>query len=280
MQERLLDWRDRLTQMAPGAALAKWAEALLVLLLIIQIARLFWAVVTPLGMVGDWQARRPAVLAPAARQALFAAFDPFFHSETGSAGAAQITGLPLQLFGTRMNEGSGQGSAIIATPDGLQSSYVAGDQIMPGVVLKQVAFDHVVIDRGGAAENLFIDQSSGPAAPVGAAQKATAGDTPQPQAAASAGLTAEMITRDVAFQPRIDGGRLTGIIVSTRGGDSFAKAGFQPGDILTQVNGRPVTAAADIEGLKAQLKPGARLLMMVERGAATVPVNIVLSGGQ
>lgn len=273
-----MDWRDRLTQLAPGATLAKWAESLLLLLLIIQIARLFWAVVTPLGMVGDWQARSPAVLAPAARQALFAAFDPFFPAETSPTGAAQVTGLALQLFGTRMNEGSGQGSAIIATPDGVQSSYVAGDQIMPGVVLKQVAYDHVVIDRGGAVENLFLDQSSGSSAPTeGGAREAGAGAPAQP---AAGPLTAEMATRDIAFQPRADGGRVTGVVVSTRGGDAFAKAGFEPGDILTQVNGRAVTSAADIEGLKAQLKPGARLFVMVERGAATVPVNIVLGEGQ
>lgn len=276
-----MDWRDRLTQLAPGATLAKWAESLLLLLLIFQIARLFWAVVTPLGMVGDWQARRPAVLAPAARQALFAAFDPFFPTETASAGAAQITGLALQLFGTRMNEGSGQGSAIIATPDGMQSSYVAGDQIMPGVVLKQVAYDHVVIDRGGTAENLFLDQSSGSSAPVeGIVRQAGPGAPAQPVTAAAGPLTAEMATRDIAFQPRNDGGRVTGVVISARGGDAFAKAGFEAGDILTQVNGRAITSAADIEGLKAQLKPGARLFVMVERGAATIPVNIVLSGGQ
>src|SRR3546814_6656978 len=41
----------------------------------------------------------------------------------------------------------------------MQSSFAVGDAILPGVVLKAVAFDHVSIDRGGAEEQIFIDQS-------------------------------------------------------------------------------------------------------------------------
>lgn len=287
MQDKFLDWRDRAARFAFGATFAKWAEAALILLLIIQIARLFWAIVTPVGMYGEWQARRPAILAPAARQALFASFDPFFRTE--NPGAAQVTGLALQLYGTRMNEGSGQGSAIIATPDGVQSSYVAGDQIMPGVVLKEVAFDHVVIDRGGTVESLYLDQSGEPAAsptseqtaPPAPAPSASTGTSAMPSGPGSPPLNAASIARDIAFQPRTEGGRVTGIIVSPKGGsDAFAKAGFQAGDILTQVNGRPVVSSADIEGLKASLKPGGHLFFMVERGAATVPVNFILSEGK
>jgi general secretion pathway protein C len=283
MQERFLDWRDRVARFAFGATFAKWAEAALILLLIIQIARLFWSIVTPIGMYGEWQARRPAILAPAARQALFAAFDPFFRTEN-AGGAAQVTGLALQLFGTRMNEGSRQGSAIIATPDGVQSSYVAGDEIMPGVVLKQVAFDHVVIDRGGMVESLFIDQSGAtgePPLPAPGGPPAPAGAPAPPSGPPAGPLTAAMAVRDIAFQPRSEGGRVTGIIVSPKGGgEGFARAGFEAGDILTQINGRPVLSASDLDGLKGQLKPGGHLFFMVERGAATVPVNFVLSEGQ
>lgn len=291
MQERFLDWRDRLSGFAFAAKFTKWVEAALILLLIIQVARLFWAIFTPIGMYGEWQARRPAVLSPAARQSLFASFDPFFRTENAAA-PAQITGLSLRLFGTRLNEGSGQGSAIIATPDGVQASYVAGDQIMPGVVLKEVAFDHVVIDRGGTAESLYIDQSGEATGSTESAGAAAATATPAPQGSAAGPdavpsgpsgppLTAFMIMRDIAFQPRTEAGRVTGVVVSTKGsGEAFARAGFQAGDILTRINGRPVASSADIEGLKAKLKPGEHLYLMVERGAATVPVNIILSEGQ
>ncbi|MET0239605.1 MAG: type II secretion system protein N [Sphingobium sp.] len=279
-----MDLRDRLPTVPVGATLAKWVEAVLLILLAVQLARLLWAVVTPMGMVGEWQARRPAPLPAAARAALFRSFDPFTRGMTQDGPGAQVTGLSLQLFGTRLNEGSGQGSAIIATPDGIQSSFAVGDEIMPGVLLKNVAFDHVVIDRGGTAETLFIDQSSSDSgeaaagAPVGAPE---AGGQSQQQAPAPAPLTPSSIGREIGFVPRQDGGRVTGIIVSSKGGgDAFAAAGFQSGDIITQINGRPVTSATDLQGMQAQLRPGARIALMVERGAATVPLAIILGGGQ
>ncbi|MET0136853.1 MAG: type II secretion system protein N [Sphingobium sp.] len=274
-----------------GRALAKWTEALLLLLLVVQLARLLWALVTPLGMVGEWKARQPAVLPVQARMALFQAFDPFTRGQVAAEGAAtQVTGLALQLFGTRINEGSGQGSAIIATPDGLQSSFAVGDQIMPGVILKSVSYDHVVIDRGGAAETLFLDQSAGgpvgaegapPASGGGAPGAADGGGSPPPTAGGAGPQTVAAIQRDISFTPRNEGGRVSGIILSSKGaGTAFSGAGFLPGDIVTQVNGRPVTSASDLMTMQAQMRPGARLSLMIERGAATVPVVVTLSGGQ
>ncbi|HEX7820227.1 MAG TPA: type II secretion system protein N [Sphingobium sp.] len=281
--------------------MVKWAETLLLLVLVVQGARLVWALVTPLGMVGEWQAKRPAVLPPEARVALFRAFDPFTRGQGADAANAQVTGLALQLFGTRINEGSGQGSAIIATPDGVQSSFAVGDQIMPGVLLKAVSFDHVVIDRGGATETLFLDQSAGATTgaeggvpgqngPVGAPgsgggqapSAADGGGTVPPGGGATTGpLTSAMIRRDIGFMPRSEGGRMSGIGVSARGGGTgFSAAGFQPGDVITQVNGRPITSAGDLQAMQAQLRPGARLSLTIERGAATMPISIALNGGQ
>lgn len=273
MQSRSI-WRaDRFRHSFGFGAAARWAEAVLLLVLIVQLARLLWAIFIPAGMFGQWESRQPQMLVPVQRDALLTSFDPFFRTSPAGGTSAQITSLSLTLFGTRINEASGQGSAIIATPDGVQSSFAVGDEIMPGVLLKQVAFDHVVLDRGGAAETLFLDQSDGSSA------TAQPGDTGSTQPASSGGaLTAAMVSEGVAFAPRVDGGRITGIVVSPKNaGDIFARAGFRPGDIITQVNGRPITSAADIQGLQAQLRPGARLSLMVERGAATVPIAVTLS---
>ncbi len=276
MQFRLISGADRPRRGVGLGVLARWVEAALLLVLIVQLARLLWAIVTPVGMFGQWESRQPQMLAPAQRDALFTAFDPFFRSAPAGDSSAQITSLSLTLFGTRINEASGQGSAIIATPDGVQSSFAVGDEIMPGVLLKQVAFDHVVLDRGGAVETLFIDQSGDGAA---TAEAEASGATPP--GASGGTLTGAMISEGVAFAPRVDGGRITGIVVSPKNaGDIFARAGFRPGDIVTQVNGRPITSAADIQGLQAQLRPGARLSLMVERGAATVPIAVILSAEQ
>lgn len=134
-------WPARL--MRAGEAVG-WALAGLLL------ARLIWLAITPAGALGDWQAPAPTLVAGVA-------VDPFFPQ--GEAPADAVSGLDLALVGTRVDAAAGRGSAIIATPDGQQQSYGTGDDIMPGVKLVAVAFDSVTLDRGGARETLYIDQS-------------------------------------------------------------------------------------------------------------------------
>jgi general secretion pathway protein C len=141
--------------------LAGWALAGLLL------ARALWLAATPAGALGT-----PAAAVPTASAAL-AALDPFFPQAATPADA--VSGLDLVLVGTRVDAASGRGSAIIATPDGHQQSIGVGEEIMPGVRLAAVDFETVTLDRGGARETLYIDQSTAapaPApAPVGAESK-------------------------------------------------------------------------------------------------------------
>ncbi|MEH6755996.1 MAG: type II secretion system protein N [Parasphingorhabdus sp.] len=245
--------------------------AILLVLLVIQAFRLIWLVATPLGPVGDWHGREVQVLSPQSRWSLFNSFDPFFRA--GPAATANVvTSLQLTLFGIRMNEGSGLGSAILAGPDGVQDSYAVGDEIMSGVKLDAVQFDHVVIDRGGVKESLYLDQSV-PAETVGAEDDVeTAAGSGLPSNGA---LAAADITNAFDLAPRSANGKVTGIVVSGRGdGALFKAAGFKDGDIIVSVNGQPVSSAGDISTLKGQIAPGARLSVEVERGANTVPIAI------
>jgi general secretion pathway protein C len=145
-------WRDRLPRLTPAAV----AEMILLVLLALQCARLFWTLVTPLGPIGDWSAAPPRQPAPqAAAAAAPLDFDPFFRRAAETA-TVVVTSLPLTLHGTREDRATGRGSAIIGTPDGQQNSYVVGEQIMDGVTLAAVAFDSVTIERGGAREQIFL----------------------------------------------------------------------------------------------------------------------------
>ncbi len=267
-----------------SSSFGQWLEAALLVMLIIQIARVLWALVTPVGLFGDWRASQPVVVGADARRALFAGFDPFFRAGGVQPGEAvqQVTSLPLKLFGISLNEASGLGSAIIADEAGVQTSYAVGDEIAPGIKLKEVHFDHVVIERAGVSENLFIDQSgSDPvAAPVGGAAAATT-TSPAPGAptpgAALGSLSFDKVVAAIGMVPRSEKGRVTGIVVSAQSSpEAFAAAGFRPGDIVVQVNGQPVSSAADIQSLQTSIRPGARISLMVERGAATVPVSLFI----
>jgi general secretion pathway protein C len=133
-------------------------EIALLAMIALQCARLIWTALTPVGPLGDWQSD---VVRNDSSAAVLGTFDPFFRL-SGAAGPVTVTSLNLKLFGIRQDQASGQGSAIIATSAGQQRSFAVGEEIEPGVTLKSVDFDSVTISRGGADEQLFMDQSQAP----------------------------------------------------------------------------------------------------------------------
>jgi general secretion pathway protein C len=261
-------------------AQVRWPQALLALLLalvLVQGVRLLWAIVVPPAPLGDWRHGGAQMVTPAEGLTLFSAFDPFFRSVPAGTGRANVTALDLTLFGINLNEATGTGSAIIAGADGVQSSYAVGAEIAPGVKLAGVAFDHVTLDRGGAREALFIDQSSAASAavpspaPAPARNGPTAGNVGQ---GASGEIGPQALQAGISFAPRSEGGRVTGLTVQPQAdGAVFRAAGLKPGDVIRAVNGRPVGTTADVAN---QITPGARLSLEIERGSAVVPVALFI----
>ena len=254
-------------------ALGDWLIGLLAALCVALLANLFWVLVGPLGSIGNWKPKQPLILPASARMALFASFDPFSRTTTQSDGVIAITSLTLSLFGTRVNEFSGSGSAILAGTDGVQQNYLVGTEVMPGVTLSQVAFDHVVLTRNGVKEFLFIDQSV-PAETV--SETAATGTTAAPTATDSGEvkLNAATLRDSVNISPRNQGGRVTGLILSAKDdGGMLRNAGLATGDIVVTINGRPVGSVQDIA---AQLRPGAKLTLEVERGSQKIPIGLNL----
>ncbi|WP_033075603.1 type II secretion system protein N [Sphingopyxis sp. MWB1] len=256
--------------------------AVLALLLAWQAVRLLWTLIVPLSPLGAWEPATAQIASPSERRALFTALDPFFRSGPSGPASANVTALGLTLFGVNMNEATGGGSAIIAGEDEVQNSYAVGDEVAPGVRLVGVAFDHVLLDRGGVRETLFLDQSG--EAPVATPATSLPAPTPEPgtgnDSAAAAGgeLTPAALRSGVGFAPRSEEGRVTGLVVQPQGdGATFRAAGLRPGDVIRGVNGRPVASAGDAAALANQFVPGARLSLEVERGASVVPVAIILS---
>lgn len=254
-----------------------WPQLLvlvLALMLLVQMVRLVWTVAIPAGPLGDWQSGAARTLSPAERRTLFSSLDPFFRAQGDASGAGTVTALDLTLFGVNMNEASGGGSAIIAGADGVQTSFAVGDEVVPGVTLAVVAFDHVLLDRGGARETLFIDQSrpAETAAPaVGPSLSAVSG---APAASAGGELSPAAIQAGIGFTARSEGGKVTGLTVQPQGdGAAFRAAGLRPGDVIRSVGGRPLSNAADLAG---QIAPGARLSLEVERGGAVVPIALFI----
>lgn len=266
-------------------------ELLLLAALAVQCARLLWVTVTPVAPLGAWAPGGVAV--PSDPAGVLAGFDPFYRV-SGAApaqGAGTITSLQLTLFGTRMDGAQARGSAIIAGPDGVQNSVGVGEEVAPGVVLKAVAFDHVTLERGGQAEDLFLDQSgattgtgSTPAAtpaPDGGAPLMSPGipppgsRTPPGAALRNAGpISPGDLRKDINAIPRIDGGRITGVTVRGQGGMAFAAAGLRDGDVITTLNGQAISGPGDLDRIARQRPPSGTLSMTVERGGQPLPLSI------
>jgi general secretion pathway protein C len=241
-----------------GSPIALLASLLLISIAV-QSARLIWALVVPIGPIGAWHR------SPLPQSGGTNGFDPFFRLQTGPQQAV-VTSLSLQLFGIRMDSAMGRGSAIIATPDGVQSSYAVGDEIVPGVTLKVVSFDSVTLDRGGASEQLFLDQS----VPAPAAQ---IGTRPVVQAAGLVVTPPAPVTiqNHVGFAPRFEGEKVTGLLLNPKGdGAAFKAAGLAPGDVLLAINGQPVTSLDDVSSLPSG---GGTAILKVERGGRVMTVN-------
>lgn len=145
----------------------------------VVLARALWLAVTPAGPLGTPPLPAQSTAQATASPLALAVSDPFFPQSAATADA--VSNLDLTLVGTRVDNASGRGSAIIATADGRQQSFAVGEDIVPGVKLVAVAFESITLDRGGARETLYIDQSP----PDGADPNGTndadavAGDPPQ-----------------------------------------------------------------------------------------------------
>ena len=265
----------RLLRRLPAVTLYSVGELLLLGALAVQAARLIWVIATPVGPLGDWRPVTP-VVAGIPADAL-ASFDPFFRLD-GDSGPATVTSLQLTLFGTRIDEAQGGGSAIVAGADGVQKSVAVGEELAPGVRLKAVAFDHITLDRGGAAEDLFLDQS-GQVPPI---QPGVAASVIAPGGAApAAGVPVGQLRSEIGFIPRIDAGRLSGLVVRPQGsGTVFRQAGLREGDVVTAIAGRPVTGPDDIDRLAIDFKGGGNIPLTVERGTQTLPLAITVAPGR
>lgn len=246
-----LDTRARrLLRRLPVVSIYSAAELGLLSLLAVQCARLVWAVATPVGPIGDWTIPVASSGSPNATLAL-GDFDPFFRlGVAATAGPVVVTSLAVQLFGVRVDRASGRDSAILSTPDGVQSSYAVGDEIMPGVRLAGVREDGVTLSRNGQREQLFLDQSVPAANATPAPGTATGGITPQPDNGGGGGLA-------ISSPPPI-----------------LERAGIRAGDVVTSINGAGVSSAADAQQLVTGLTPGSSVAVQVRRGGQIVPITV------
>lgn len=264
-----------------GALIARGLLLLLGLGCLVQMLRILFIFLTPIGPTSGAAAGADGPDSAAA--IAMSANANIFGAARVADGAANVTALPLTLFGTRSGA---NGSAIIAAADGVQKSIGVGEEIIPGVRLASVAFDHVEIDNRGVQEALYIDQDGPAVAENSGGANAAAQPAALPVSAPAAPPTTPPATPQIPYNaaslriglalfPQMAGGQVAGLAVRESGdGSAFAAAGFRAGDVIRAIGGTPVTTAADAQGFFAALRPGRALPISVERGGRTITLNL------
>jgi general secretion pathway protein C len=276
---KLRQWTSATAQSVRGpdraAHLRVVVEAVLIGLLLLQAGRLVWIVVDPKApsMAPLAQAQiKPADLN------VFQRFDAFFRTG-GLSSLADVTNADtaqLRLFGVRSG-GAGDGSAIIGLADGRQVSVGVGEEVEPGLVLKEVGQDYVTLARGLSVSRLVFSEvpvgaPPPPPPPPGEQVVGPAAPASAPSAPAAA-VDPSRLMAQASLRPRMQGMAIKGFTVSGSG-DQLAAAGLQAGDVILSVNGNELTGLDRIAALRGQLANSANAEVRFERAGQVQTTTI------
>ena len=246
--KRLAEWRDRPPEQwftAVNQYLPPGVTAVLVIAIAYQLATLTWALVpgsTPVG-AAPTAARSPGVAPPrtdySVLKGLFgeAAEQPEL-AATPVVDAPDTT-LSLTLTGILSKNEDGSGSVLIKNGRNEEKTYWVGQDIdgADGAKLHSVYADRVLLDRSGRLETLRFpkDLSASTGSPMAMPP------LPQTQPANLREVISEnaaKLTDIIRPAPHVQEGQIVGFRVNPgRDRATFEALGFQPGDVVTDING-------------------------------------------
>lgn len=249
------------------------AVGVLGLILLVQVGRLVWLFVPPAPVL-------PAASATSAKpieMGILTRFDAFFRTGAPSslAGASGAEASQLRLFGVRAG-GEGGGSAIIGLADGRQLSVGVGEEVEPGLILREVGPDFVTLARGESLSRLaFTETPTGAASPPPPPSTEQV-VTPSPAAASATSVVdPQRLMAQASLRPRIQGLGVTGFTVSSAGNASELRAaGLQAGDVILSVNGTALNSPQAIGTLRGQLASAPSAEIQYERNGETRTTTI------
>jgi general secretion pathway protein C len=198
----------------------------------------------------------------------------------------EATTLQLDLYGTIAGE-DGKGYAIIEERDKKkQRLYKVGDRVAGATIMKilrnavvlrvgdrdQVLKKKEIVARGGSR----LPSAGVPApGPVPEAAPRPQARPPQPPPGAPSDL-ASLLTQ-ARVTPHVtagSSGKPDGVVINEiQSGSIFENVGLINGDVIHEVNGKPVAGIADLVSMYRDLKPGLSLSVKVTRAGRQVVLN-------
>jgi general secretion pathway protein C len=246
--------------------------AALVIVLAYQLAHWTWTFATPPAIASSAPSSQAADLGTAAK--LFG----------GSASQATTgTSSTLRLKGVVAPTPGVAASAIFSTGSGRDVSIFVDGEVQPGVKLKEVHPDYVILARTGIDERIDLEQRKG-----GTASSQPARMVGFKVNVARTGANNYTFSRKELDDALRDPNQLNylGQIGMPPGGGvrmeqappgSLAqKLGLQPGDIIKKLNGQPVASTGDLARLYTQFNTLSSVQAEVQRGGATVQLTYAI----
>jgi serine protease Do len=90
------------------------------------------------------------------------------------------------------------------------------------------------------------------------------------------GLSVDDLTPELARRARVDSGTRGAVVVEVANDSPASEAGLEPGDVIVELNRKPVESATDYRKAAKSLRKGDNALLRVKHGQLTqyVPVRI------
>ena len=191
----------------------------------------------------------------------------------GNDSSVSLVPQPLLLVRTQVGRNNREGFAQIGVNARSPQTYAAGALLANGARLTEIYDHYVVLERDGHSARLYLQGE--PVSERGPRTDGllTVGGTP---AEAPAQITSkERLTDDVRPSPVFVDGQLHGYaLFAGRSSETFSQLGLQPGDVITQINGTPVSASSDSLAALESLTQGEALSVVIEREGVTQSLSL------
>ncbi len=169
---------------------------------------------------------------------------------------APETRLNLVLTGIVSDSESGRSRALIENESNEQGSYSVGDAIASGVDLHAIYTNRVILDRNGRFETLTLESEKD----AEAIQRVASNSVGPALAEDLSDVRTQILSNPasaseyIRLQPERQNGNLLGYRIYP-GADKglFEKAGLQPGELVTAINGQPLDNPAKSLRLLSEL---------------------------
>lgn len=200
---------------------------------------------------------------------------------SGDAASAPVTNLRLVLAGTLAGADPTQGWAIVGESAQAAKVYATGASLPGGAKLREVYLDRVILDRGGRLESLPLPRLAGAAAPAQVSY-ARPVQAPQPGLAEAVEQAVRqdpgVISEVIRPQPVFAGGQQRGYrLYPGRNRDKFAALGLMPGDLVTAINGNPLSDPNQGLEMLRGIGAGGLVTLTVTRNGAEQDISVDLS---